>query len=93
MLVQTDDEVRAMVQALATHEVSIGADTVPVIFDASYRSEMNMDATTPAATLAAADWPDVVQGDAVTIGSTGYAVTRVEPDGDGMLTVRLQRAA
>jgi len=82
-----------MVQALATHEVTIGADTVPVIFDASYRSELNMDTTTPAATLAAADWPGVVQGDSITIGSTAYAVTRVEPSGDGMLIVRLQRAA
>ncbi|HND53636.1 MAG TPA: hypothetical protein PLV92_14605 [Pirellulaceae bacterium] len=93
MLVQTDDEVRAMVQALATHEVSIGADTVPVIFDAQYDRALEFaDSAGPVLTIQSADWPAVARGSSVTVASTAYTVIGIEPDGAGITRLRLQRA-
>jgi hypothetical protein len=91
VLVQSAAELRAMVNALATHEVTIGAATVPIIFEAAGQRMLGLvDSTEPTATLVADDWSGVARGSTVTIGGTAYTVIGVEPDGAGLVTVRLQ---
>ncbi len=72
---------------------TIGAATVPVIFDAAYADALGMVAgTRPVALGATADLAAVGQGDTVTIDAVEYIVTGVEPDGTGLTQLRLNRA-
>ncbi len=93
MLVQSAAETRAMVQALATHELTIGGASVPVIFEAPAGNAFGaVDMASPSVTLAQADWPGVSRGDALpAIDGVTYSVIGVEPTGDGLLTLRVSR--
>lgn len=93
MLVLSATEVQDMVRALATHEIEIGGALVPVIFGSPTGLALGaLDHAAPSVTLAAADWVGVSRGDALpAIDGVAYSVIGVEPDGDGLLTLRLAR--
>lgn len=93
MLSQSASDVREMVRALATHELMIGGSSVPVIFSApSARALGIVDRVGPAVTLLEADWSGVARGDALpAIDGVTYSVVGIEPDGDGLVTLRLAR--
>lgn len=76
-------------------EATIGANTVPVIFDNAYASVLDglVESTGPACTGPTSALASAVQGTAITIDSTAYLVTHNQPDGTGITTLLLERAA
>lgn len=91
MLVQTAADLRAMVGALATHELSFSGEPVPVIFEAPSASVFGqMDAPAPSLTMLVVDWPTAKRGDLLpAIDGVVYSVLGVEPDGSGLMSIRL----
>jgi len=81
------------VAALANVTATVDGATVSGIFDNDYLTAMGITAGTgPVLLCAAADVTSADQGDAVTIGAASYTVTSKEPDGTGMVLLRLQEA-
>jgi hypothetical protein len=68
---------------------TIGAATVPVIFDAAYAEPLGMSGSTPVALGVSADLAAATPGAAISIDGSYYRVTAVEPDGTGMTQLRL----
>lgn len=66
--------------------------TVPVIFDNSYGDAFSglVGGQQPTAQGAAADFAGVANDDSLVIGGAEYIVTNVEPDGTGMVVLRLR---
>jgi len=63
------------------------------IFDNLYAATLGFTAgTSPVLIVKAADVPNVAQGNSVTVLTISYTVTAVEPDGTGLLLLRLQEA-
>lgn len=84
----------AAVDALASHMAVInGALRIPVIYDARYVDVLGVGTVGPAIRVAASDWPDPAQGDTVDIEGVAarYSVANVEPDGTGLILIRLHR--
>ena len=72
---------------------TIGAATVPVIFDAAYADALSIvSGTQPVALAASADVSAVSSGTSITINAVAYTVTAIEPDGTGLTRLRLQEA-
>jgi hypothetical protein len=72
---------------------TVGGASVQVIFDNAYAATLGFTTgTTPVILCAAADVPAVAQGDAVTVADGSYTVSAVEPDGTGMVLLRLDSA-
>ena len=67
--------------------------TVAVIFDAEYRDPLGQQSAGPEAQGRESDFPGAVRGDTLTINSVVYSVTTIEPDGTGMLVLKLREAA
>lgn len=68
-------------------------DPVPVngIFDKAYVDPLGVvEGAAPVFTCAAASVPAVKHGDALTIDGTTYTVRGVEPDGTGVVLLRLE---
>ena len=75
-------------------QATVGAESFPVIFDNGYQAILNgaFESTAPTAMVASANIPSVVQGTSITVDSTSYVVTGVQPDGTGMTTLILELA-
>lgn len=81
------------VAALANVTATVDSVTVNGIFDNDYLTAMGVTAGTgPVLFCAAADVTSAGQGDAVTVNATSYTITGIEPDGTGMVLLRLQEA-
>ena len=71
----------------------IGADTVTCLFDDFYQGVLDIAASGPAALVIADDLASVpAYGSSLTVDGTSYTVAGVEPDGTGMLLIKLQEA-
>ncbi len=69
---------------------TIGAASVQGIFDTAYADALGMGGYAPVFTCAASDVPTIAAGDAITIGGDAYTVGTVEPDGTGIVRLRLE---
>ena len=73
---------------------TVGGAAVVGIFDNAYATSLGFTAgTSPVLIVKTADAPNVAQDVAVVIGGINYTVTDVEPDGTGLLVLRLYRAS
>jgi len=83
----------AAIKFLSNAEATIGAATVPVVFDAAYLSAGGMfESSGPQVTGKSADLASAVQGSPITINGQAYTVTGNQPDGTGMTTLQLREA-
>ena len=75
---------------------TLGLDPITsgVIFDGPYLEALGnaVEGSGPVALAIAAEVPAVAQGDTLTIGATEYTVRGVEPDGTGLVLLRLEEA-
>lgn len=63
------------------------------IFDAVYAAALGFTAgNTPVLLLQAGDVVGVEQGDVVTVPAGSYTITAIEPDGTGLVLLRLQES-
>ena len=85
----------AAMAALANCTATVGAVAgVEGVFDSAYATSFGLTAgTSPALTVKAADVPAVAQDVTVVIGAASYTVTDVEPDGTGLILLRLDKSA
>lgn len=76
---------------------TVGAASMPVIFDAAGAQGLGglVESVGPQAMAKSADVAAnaIAHGTAITVGGVGYVVTGIEPDGLGVTTLRLRRAA
>jgi hypothetical protein len=71
----------------------VGGVIVTGIFDNAFAAEFGFVAgSRPQLLVRAADVPSVAQGTAVTLPAGSYTVAALEPDGTGMLLLRLVEA-
>lgn len=83
----------ATIAHLANVTATIGALTgVEGIFDAAYAESLGMSGVTPVLMCNDLDIVGAARGDAVTINSTSYTVSRIEADGVGMSRLILDAA-
>lgn len=70
------------------------AVTSGVIFDADYIEPLGniVEGKSPMATAIASEVPSVAQGQSLVIGATTYTVRGVEPDGTGIVLLRLEKS-
>jgi hypothetical protein len=69
----------------------VGGVTVVGIFDNYYAELMGITAgSSPTLIAKAADCSDAAVGNAVTVGTVGFTVASVEPDGSGLVVLRLK---
>lgn len=72
---------------------TVGGVAVVGIFDNNYATALGFTSgTQPALIVKASDVPAVAQAAAVVILTINYTVTAIEPDGTGLLLLRLQEA-
>lgn len=71
---------------------TVAGDTFPIIFDSGYQSGLGgmVETSGPVCQAKTADVSAVVQGSIITIGSTDYTVTAVQPDGTGVTILGLR---
>lgn len=69
-----------------------GANSVNVIFDAEYTEALRgvVEGSGPTALCAASSMPGVAHGDTLVVNGTTYKVRGVEPDGTGVVLLRLE---
>lgn len=73
---------------------SVGSATVVGIFDSEYARELGMiDATDPQFVCRESDMSSAAQGQTLTINAVSYTIVGVEPDGTGLLTLRLRKSS
>lgn len=67
--------------------------TVNVIFDANYAEPLGnlVEGSAPIAIGRAADFVGVAHGQAITINAIAYTIRGVEPDGTGLVLLRLEK--
>lgn len=70
----------------------INGMSVTGLFDNFYDDPLGMSASQPVLLLNEDDTGAVAAGDAITVAGTSYTVAAVEPDGYGLLRLRLQEA-
>lgn len=69
---------------------SRGGATVNVIFDARYQDPLGIESAAPRAVGREADFAGIVPGDTLTLNSIAYSIRGHEPDGTGMIAIRLR---
>jgi len=76
-------------------EATLDGVAVRVILDRAYRDGLGglVEATAPAALVPTVAVPAVAQGSVLIVVGATYVVAAVEPDGTGVTTLRLERAA
>jgi len=67
-----------------------GAFEINGILDEQYTDPLGLSAVTPAFTCAAADYANPLPGDVVDIATRRWTVSAVEPDGTGVVVLRLK---
>ena len=84
----------ALIRALADSDVVVGGQpSVPAIWQQPHERALDvLDASVPTATLDAADVPGVQRGDTLVRRGTTYRVIGIEPDGQGLVRLRLELA-
>ena len=80
--------------ATFTDTSSGGTSSITVILTNDYLAadpggSVEVESSSPLAIARTSDLPSVVQGDTLLISSTTYTIKEVEPDNQGMTTVRL----
>lgn len=73
--------------------VTLGAATFNAIFDDEFTDPLGISASAPVLLGYATDLASAAPGDAITVDGDAYTVTSVEPDGTGMVRLRLREAA
>ena len=72
---------------------TVGGVSVVGLFDNAYAQTLGFTAgSSPMLIVRAVEVPAVAQGASVIVGGVSYTVTGVEPDGTGLLVLRLQEA-
>ena len=72
---------------------TVGGVACTAIFDNGYAQSLGFTAgTAPTLIVVGTAIPSVAQGNAVVVPSGNYTVTAIEPDGTGLLLLRLQEA-
>lgn len=64
--------------------------TVNVIFDDEYKDPLGIESSGPRAVGRVSDFANVVHQDTLTVNSIAYIITGTEPDGTGMLVLKLR---
>jgi hypothetical protein len=80
-------------QAVTRHSEVV---TLQVIFDNGYSAQLGaglMEASQPQAVARSLDVVDLAHGCAFSVGGADYRVVEIQPDGTGMTTLLLERAA
>ena len=70
--------------------VVIGGATVVGLKDNPYQTGLEIGGSVPVVHVVAADVGSVAYGASLTVDGTSYTVSAVEPDGHGVLMLRLQ---
>jgi|GEM_PF-6720665 len=71
---------------------TVGGVSCVGLFDNGYAQALGFVAgTEPTLVVKAADVPDVEQGDEVVVVYGDFSVTNIEPDGTGLVLLRLQK--
>lgn len=85
---------RAVVNRLSNAMATIGAASVPVVFDRLYLDALDGEVAgyAPVVTAKDADLMGVVYGTAITVRGDAYTVTAIEPDGTGLTRLQLRKA-
>lgn len=74
-------------------DATVDGASVRGLFDNDYLTALGVTAGSgPVLLCAAADVVGADQGDSVTIGAASYTITAKEPDGTGLVLLRLQEA-
>jgi hypothetical protein len=71
--------------------VAVGTTTGTVIVDAAVDDFNRVLASAVVLTAIAADFPGVAAGDPVTLRATSYTVRSIEPDGTGLVLLKVSR--
>lgn len=72
---------------------TVDGASVSGIFDNAYLQSLGITAGTgPVLLLPAASVGSADQGDSITVAGTSYTITGLEPDGTGLVLLRLQEA-
>lgn len=69
---------------------TIGTGTVSGLFDNAYVDSFGVTNSEKTFTCRVAEVPGLVTGNAVTIAATSYTVAELQPDGTGLVRVRLK---
>lgn len=70
---------------------TLGAATVPVIFDAAFADALGIVAgTQPTCLAASADVASAAVGDTITINAVAYTIAEIQPDGTGLTRLMLK---
>lgn len=78
----------------ATSAVFSGSGaTVSIIFDDEFHDPIGMADSEPIARGRAEDFPGNVRGQTLTIGAVIYKITKIMPDGTGMVDLALQKVS
>lgn len=71
-------------------EATYKGNTVAGVFDNDYRETEDIAGSYPVFTCLASRVSDIERGSLITIENTTYKVAKKEPDGHGMVTLRLK---
>jgi hypothetical protein len=83
----------AVIRHLSDCDLLIDGDPVRGLWRAPHVTALDMlDVAVPSVTIWAADAADVSRGSTVVRSSVSHVVIGVEPDGYGLVTLRLERA-
>lgn len=69
---------------------TVGGVGVGALFDNGFSSAFDIAGSGPRITLPAASAPSAALGDAVTVSGVSYTITGIEPDGLGLVVLKLQ---
>ena len=90
-MIETDTDRLEMLKALG-ETVYIDGRPVSGVFENPFEElelERELDGASYSLTVRTSDIPSLVRGDNVLRGTTTYSVVRIQPDGEGMTTLRL----
>jgi hypothetical protein len=88
----SDELMQLMLRAVRAETVTVDQGTFLAVFEDAYTNALDVDDTSPALVAARASDVERLQvrkGASVTVSGKTYRVRVVEPDGNGMVVVRL----
>jgi hypothetical protein len=71
---------------------SESAEPVVVIFDKAFIENLGIAGNSPVALAKESDFPDVAEGQTLTISGTVYTIITSQPDGTGVTTLIMEKA-
>ncbi len=93
MLTRIAADTQRLVAALADSELLVGGYArVAAIWNEPHTLAFDrLDASLPTATIAEADYPEIARAETLERGDREYRVVGIEPDGHGLVTLRLEQ--